>query len=227
MVHKSEQISNLATALLKAQADIGSALKSATNPYFKSSYANLKDVIEAVKEPLNKNGVTFLQAVDMDSNGDASLPVVDTILLHESGQFLSTRTPVFCAKPNDPQAFGSGITYSKRYALQALMGLPTQDDDGEAAMNRNGKAKAEAAKKAKAKIKNEKKDSQEIPLIEQAYFEFTTVHQNALLEGFQFSTSKFRQSVKSTFGGLPTSKDSIKRICAEMTPDLAMIEIPR
>ncbi|KKM05950.1 hypothetical protein LCGC14_1748970, partial [marine sediment metagenome] len=114
MINQSENITNLATALLKAQRDIGAALKGATNPFFESKYADLRAVIKAIKEPLNKNGITFLQAVD--SLGDQH-PVIDTILLHESGQYLSTRTPLFCAKPNNPQAFGSGITYSKRYAL--------------------------------------------------------------------------------------------------------------
>ena len=136
MIEKSENITNLAAALLKAQKDMGTALKDATNPYFKSSYADLKAVIEAIKEPLNNNGVSFLQAVNGAGEGN---PVVETMLLHESGQFLCTRTPVFCAKPNDPQAFGSGVTYSKRYALQAFLGLPTEDDDGDAGANKNQK----------------------------------------------------------------------------------------
>ena len=138
MITQTEQINNLASALLKAQKDIGSALKKADNPYFKSKYADLGAVIEAVKGPLNDHGITFLQAVDCHEIGDHA--VIDTILLHESGQYLSTRTPIFCSKPNDPQAFGSGISYSKRYALQALLGLPTEDDDGEKAMGRQGDA---------------------------------------------------------------------------------------
>ena len=149
MITKSEQISNLAAALLKAQRSIGAALKSAKNPYFKSKYADLQTVIDAVKGPLNDNGITFLQAVDSD---DGNVPVIDTILLHESGQYLSSRSPVFCAKPNDPQAFGSGVTYSKRYALQALLGLPTEDDDAEAAMARNGKTATETQAELKRRI---------------------------------------------------------------------------
>jgi len=123
---RSENIIELAKSLLKAQSEIISAIKDSTNPYFKSTYADLTSVIEAVKPALNKNGIIFLQAVNMTETS----PVVETILLHESGQFISTKTPVYCLKPNDPQAFGSGITYSKRYALQALLGLPTEDDDG-------------------------------------------------------------------------------------------------
>ncbi|KKK65068.1 hypothetical protein LCGC14_2977860 [marine sediment metagenome] len=124
MVKKSESITALAPALLAAQKEIGVAVKGSENPYFKSKYADLQAVIETVKEPLNNNGIVFLQAVDES---------IETILLHESGEFISSQTPIFCKKENDPQAFGSGVTYSKRYALQAILGLPTADDDGNAA----------------------------------------------------------------------------------------------
>jgi len=137
MITQSDNITNLAAALLKAQKAIGVAVKGSENPFYKSKYSDLGSVISAIKEPLNANGIAFLQAVD---SIDGTNPVIDTILLHESGQFLSSRTPVFCAKTNDPQAFGSGVTYSKRYALQALLGLPTVDDDGEAAtLRKQGK----------------------------------------------------------------------------------------
>ena len=148
MICHSEQISNIAAALLKAQRDIGHALKASENPYYHSKYADLTMVINSVKEPLNKNGIAFLQAVDQ--NGEDH-PVIDTILLHESGQFLSTRTPVFCNKPNDPQAFGIGVTYSKRYALQAMLGLPTEDDDGEGATTHDDKRKPAAYQKSTPK----------------------------------------------------------------------------
>jgi hypothetical protein len=63
-------------------------------------------------------------------NGD---DVLETIFLHDSGQYMMTETKIYCMRPNDPQAFGTGITYAKRYALQAALGLPTEDDDGNAA----------------------------------------------------------------------------------------------
>jgi len=111
MIEKSENITNLAAALLKAQKAIGIAIKNEKNPYFKSNYADLKAVIEAVKEPLNDNAISFLQAVNVRNGSE--LPVIETMLLHESGQYLNSVTPVFCSKPNDPQAFGSGVTYSE------------------------------------------------------------------------------------------------------------------
>jgi len=125
----SETIKAIAPALLAAQKQIGAAVKDAANPFFKSKYADLEAVIEAVKGPLNENGISFLQAVDSD-NGSAH---IETVLLHESGEFVSSSTPVYCKEPNNPQALGSGITYAKRYGLQAILGLPTTEDDGNAA----------------------------------------------------------------------------------------------
>jgi hypothetical protein len=129
MMQTSESLTKIAPALLAAQKAIGVAHKTASNPYFKSSYANLEAVIGAVKGPLNDNDVVFLQAVQSDERGAS----VGTILLHISGEFIISETPVRSKDDNDPQKMGSGITYAKRYALQAICGLPTEDDDGNAA----------------------------------------------------------------------------------------------
>lgn len=138
----SEKIDLLSKALVLAQKEISCAVKESKNPFFKSSYASFTAVVNAVKEPLNRNGIAFMQLVN--SNGH---DFVETILLHESGQFISTETAVHCAKPNDPQAFGSGITYTKRYALQAVLGLPTEDDDGNAASAKKQDDKQDLTKK--------------------------------------------------------------------------------
>ena len=124
----SPTFAKLAAALLIAQKSIGAAKKDAVNPFFKSKYADLGAVMEACKEELNKAGITILQPV----NGD----FVDTVLLHESGEFLSSSTRIICAKPNDPQAQGSAITYARRYGLQSMVFIPAEDDDGEKAMMR-------------------------------------------------------------------------------------------
>lgn len=124
----SDSIKALAPALLNAQKAMGAATKNEKNPFFNSSYADLTAVISAIKGPLHDNGISYHQGVDVVDDK----PVVETMLLHESGEWISSETPVYCAKPNDPQAFGSGVTYSKRYALQAILGLPTEDDDGNA-----------------------------------------------------------------------------------------------
>jgi hypothetical protein len=127
-MNKSDTINKLAVALVKAQAEMGSPKKDSANPFFKSKYADLAEVISVVKDPLLKHGNAFLQIVTQDG--------VETTLIHESGEFISGTTPVIVAKPNDPQALGSAITYARRYGLQAMLGIPAEDDDGEKAMGR-------------------------------------------------------------------------------------------
>lgn len=131
-MNKSESIVKIASALVKAQAAMGNALKDAKNPFFKSSYADLNAVREACLPALNANGVSVLQPT-VHADGKA---YVETVLLHESGEFISSLTEILCAKQNDPQAHGSGISYARRYGLQSLVNLGSADDDGEGAMGR-------------------------------------------------------------------------------------------
>lgn len=131
----SVNIGNIAPALLKAQSLMGGAVKEAKNPFFKSSYASLGSVLEACKDLLNKNGIAILQPHGSNGNGW----YVETLLLHESGEWVSSETPVVCAKQNDPQALGSAISYGRRYGLQSFLSMPAEDDDGENAMSRETK----------------------------------------------------------------------------------------
>jgi hypothetical protein len=131
---QSESIDKVAAALAKAQANILAVKKEANNPFFRSKYADLTAVIDAVKGPLLDQGITILQPTDGDN--------VSTILLHTSGQFLGGKTPIRAAKENDPQALGSAISYARRYGLQSLICLPAADDDGEQAMARPKTKKA-------------------------------------------------------------------------------------
>lgn len=124
----SREIDKIAPAFLAAQKAMQGAPKSATNPHFKSKYPDLATVIEAVKEPLNAVGIGFLQTITNDTTG----VMVETTLLHESGQWLA-ETQYLPVPQQTPQAFGSGITYAKRYGLQSMCGLPSEDDDGERA----------------------------------------------------------------------------------------------
>lgn len=128
----SEQINELAVALNKAQSDFMVAKKDAKNPFFKSKYATLNSVYEAVAQALLSNGFTIIQPICGDS--------VETTLIHASGQFITSSCPIVCAKANDPQAMGSAITYARRYSLASLLGVMTdEDDDGEKAMGRTDK----------------------------------------------------------------------------------------
>lgn len=132
-MNTSPSINKLSVAFAKAFANIGKAHKGSTNPHYRSSYASLEEVMDAVKEPLAEQGIAVLQLPSVSETG---LPMLETVILHESGEFIASHMPVICAKQNDPQALGSAITYAKRYALQAALFVPSVDDDGEGAMHR-------------------------------------------------------------------------------------------
>ena len=125
----------LATAMAKAQGQIKTALKDSKNPHFKSSYADLTSVWDACREALTKNGFSVIQRTDFDAGGEVWL---ETMLLHSSGEHVSSRYPLRPLK-QDPQGYGSAITYARRYCLAAIVGVVAdEDDDGNAASQRNG-----------------------------------------------------------------------------------------
>lgn len=147
---QSEQIDQLATALSKAQGAMKSAAKSKENPFFKSHYADLPAVWEACRDALSKNGLAIVQTPQFE--GEATW--LETTLVHSSGQWMRSRYPVKPAK-NDPQGIGSALTYSRRYALMAMVGVVAddEDDDGEAAVGRtNGNGHAKPAEPAKRPV---------------------------------------------------------------------------
>ena len=155
----SESIKNISAALLKAQKEMEGAKKDSSNPFFKSKYSDFNAVLEACKGPLNDNGITILQPHRVDMFEGSSFMVVETILLHESGEFISGETKVEVAKQNDPQALGSAQSYAKRYGLQSIVALPSEDDDGESAMNRGNKGSSKPASKPVSSAKPAAKPS--------------------------------------------------------------------
>ena len=129
-MNKSESIANLAAALCKFQANIGKVKKEATNPFFKSKYASLANILDVIQKPLADAGLSFCQLPDEEC--------LTTILMHDSGEWIEATYCMPVAKLNDPQAMGSAITYARRYALGSILGLNIdEDDDGEKAMQRN------------------------------------------------------------------------------------------
>jgi len=130
-MNQSESIKNLSSALVKAQKEMGGAVKDSKNPFFKSSYADLTSVIMAIKEPFASAGIAYTQFPINDENRVG----VVTRLMHESGEWLEMSYTLPLVK-NDPQSAGSAITYARRYALQSIAGIPTADDDAENAMIR-------------------------------------------------------------------------------------------
>ena len=124
----SESIKAISPALLKAQEQITFASKDAANPHYKSKYADLPAVIDAVKPALNSQGIVFLQSCSPSEDGKLHLT---TRLLHSSGEWIED-TAVCPLPKQDPQGYGSAVTYLRRYSLAALAGLYQADDDGEA-----------------------------------------------------------------------------------------------
>ena len=123
---------NIATALVKAQKAFGPALKSSTNPHFKSRYADLSACVEAVIEGLNSAGIALIQRTSEDLNG----VTVETVFIHESGEMLECGKLHVPASKQDPQGYGSALTYARRYSLMAACGIAPEDDDGNAASRR-------------------------------------------------------------------------------------------
>jgi hypothetical protein len=123
---------NIATALVKAQKAFGPALKSSTNPHFKSRYADLSACVEAVIDALNNNGIALIQQNQPSPDG----VIIETIFLHESGESLNCGQLFVPANKHDAQGFGSALTYARRYSLMAACGIAPEDDDGNTASRR-------------------------------------------------------------------------------------------
>jgi hypothetical protein len=128
----SEAIGELAAALAAAQGEMTAASKDATNPHFKSRYATLASVWDAIRGPLSQHGLSVSQVLESPENGVGV--AVRTMLLHTSGQWIASRYVMPIGDKLTPQAIGSAITYARRYALSAIVGIaPDDDDDGNAA----------------------------------------------------------------------------------------------
>jgi hypothetical protein len=132
-MNKSESIKNIAGALLKFHAEVGKISKDAKNPFFKSNYASLSNIQDGIREPLQSAGLVYSQLPTDDNH-------LTTILIHaSSGEFLESTYQMKPVKA-DPQAKGSAISYARRYALAAILGLNVDDDDGnKASLPKNGK----------------------------------------------------------------------------------------
>jgi len=130
-MNKSETISELAKALVGAQKAITGAKLDSENPYFHSKYADLTSIWASCRKPLSDNGLSIVQSCDI-IDGQS---VIETTLLHTSGEWITGKLVLSIIKP-DPQSMGSAITYARRYSLAAMVGICTEDDDAESAMDR-------------------------------------------------------------------------------------------
>ena len=133
----------LFAALAKAQGQMGAAKKGAANPHFKSKFADLASVLEAILPPLNANGLALVQ---MPGHSEDKVTQT-TMITHSSGGWMCSKAATALGRKNDAQAVGSAITYLRRYCAQAALALPAVDDDGEAAMGRGNSRPAPAKPK--------------------------------------------------------------------------------
>lgn len=133
---------NVHGALLLARSKFGPVLKSKTNPHFKSKYADLQGVLDAVEDALSECGLVLVQRTEVKDGGAV---VLVTELVHvETNGTIASVYPLTPAKPNDPQALGGAMTYARRYSALALLGLAPEDDDGNEASGR-GQQRQQAA----------------------------------------------------------------------------------
>lgn len=144
MTERSEAIDQLAAALVKAQAQFSAIPKDSTNPFYNSKYADLADVVKHAGPVLSANGLAIAQfATEADGS-----PALTTFLLHESGQFLADTMLLLLSK-SDPQGQGSALTYARRYAYMAALGLVADaDDDGNQASATHAPAASRPAQSA-------------------------------------------------------------------------------
>jgi hypothetical protein len=135
--------SSLASAMADAFAEFEAAAKAANNPHFKSKYADLPAVMDAIKPALVKNRLFFTQATHEMDGGVC----IETVVHHESGEHMSFGRLFVPASKQDAHGYGSALTYARRYSLMTAFGIPAEDDDGNAAAKSiNGNAKAPTGK---------------------------------------------------------------------------------
>lgn len=129
---KSESIIKISAAIVKAQMKMGAATKDTTNPFFKSKYADLSSIMEVVKGPLNEQGVALLQPAYSEHRENGIVcHYVETILIHESAEWISSGQLKLELNKVDMQQVLAATTYARRVQLQSFLSIPVTDDDGE------------------------------------------------------------------------------------------------
>jgi hypothetical protein len=156
-MNKSEQINELATALAKAQSEIENASKGSSNPHFKSKYADLAEVLNTVRPVLAAHGLSVAQ---FPSYADGVVSV-ETVLMHNSGQWLSGIISAPVSK-QDAQGVGSATTYCRRYSLAAVAGIAQEDDDANSAVGHSPKQAAKPAAKVATVTPDQVKQLREV-----------------------------------------------------------------
>ncbi|AKS69268.1 single-stranded DNA-binding protein [Staphylococcus schleiferi] len=152
-MNKSESVVEINKAMVAFRKEVKQPIKDKNNPFFKSKYVPLENVVEAIDEAATPHGLSYTQWALNDSDGRVG---VATMLMHESGEYIEY-DPVFMnAEKNTPQGAGSLISYLKRYSLSAIFGITSdQDDDGNVASGKQVKSEHKASAKAVGTLKEE------------------------------------------------------------------------
>ena len=129
-MNKSGSIAALAAALATAQGAMKGAVKDSANPFFKSKYADLASVVEAIRSAFSANGLSYIQTIQPSDRDEVR---VETMILHSSGEWISCGVLALPVSKVDAQGYGSALTYARRYSLSAAVGVAPEDDDGNAA----------------------------------------------------------------------------------------------
>lgn len=155
MPQMSEKTDIVLDRLMKAKQQIGTVKKDSKNPFHKSNYASLNAYIDASEEHLIQNGLILVQA----GNGSFSEPIIVATLMHpESGQWIKSYLPILNPK-QDSQGLGASVTYMRRYSIATLLGLVSEDDDGETA---SGRGKYDHQKKKALPVESPEKDEEKL-----------------------------------------------------------------
>jgi len=144
-MQRSESIKEIATALAKFQAEVKNPANSADNPYFKSKYAPLSEILNVTRPLLSKHGLSVLQM----PSGDSQETSITTLLMHESGEWIESDPLTMKSAKNDAQGAGSVITYARRYSLSAILGISSEDDDDGNGASGNNSGDSPSKKKTK------------------------------------------------------------------------------
>jgi hypothetical protein len=176
-MNKSDSIAALAAALSKAQAQIEGAKKDIENTFFKSKYADLASVVEAIRKPLSDNGLAYVQTI----NEVEKAASVSTLILHSSGEWIDCGAIAVPVSKTDAQGYGSALTYARRYSLSAAFGVAPEDDDGNA-----------AAKAPPAKAEPKAPPKMISPPLKADSYEVTNDRAEAIFEAASASVDRFK-----------------------------------
>lgn len=196
---------NIATALVKAKQAFGPVLKSKDNPFFKSKFADLSACLNAVDDACLAAGIALYQETSEDATG----VTVETVFLHESGESLRCGKFHVPAAKQDPQGYGSALTYARRYSLMAACGIASEDDDGNAA-SRSQSARIsptmgvmDTLSSARQAVINDCADAMreryaadDVMAAYEIYIDITDVEEKTALWGALQSDSKLRSAIK-------------------------------